>query len=202
MDLLPFLGQNGTRRGPTLPFSNLDYELYQGDSLLNSGAFPYKEDDGQISIPIEQPGEHTLVFTFDDYIMEQTQGRTVVTAKLGVNNEDPDPPYVTHLTVRANGAPVEYFFGPGCEIEFTAYDDGSGIDAVSAWYKSFGETRQILVAAEGDGKFSLQSPNGISAGSNTDLTIEIADQAGNTLKMSIRFPVDMQISPSDQRYLE
>lgn len=185
--LIPFLDQTGCRPGYSGPL--VPYELYQDDGLMDSGLLPFSEDDAETVLALDEPGEHTLVLSYDNYWMGQNKGLTTVAATFGIGSDDKNPPYLMRLAVTDDGEAVEHLRVPGGKVEFLAADNASGIVSASAWLDTDTGRQYLAVVPEGKGEYRIDLPTVGSISPLATLSILIEDADGNTLETGMLIPL-------------
>ena len=178
-----FLNQDWDRQS----HSELEFGLYQGGALIESGELPaagpawYLYDD--VSIPITHPGAYTLTVDFDQYHVGNQSGHAHVIADFDTTRQDKDPPTLLALNVLHDGETTDRVPpSAAAEIGFRLHDAG-GLGEVLLYYEHGGGWTQVPLVNASDA-YSGQLP-GFSARTYVSLKIVAQDSAGNSLTYEI-----------------
>ena len=124
------------------------------------------------------PDAYSLTITDDRYFVDQRRGVARVVAAFDSRAADPDPPYLTSLSVLADGVPSDTAGAQtNNEIRFRVADDGGVVDAVSARARGEAESRwaSLDLVQEGE-EWRARLPDSTGY---LSLEVEASDHTGN-----------------------
>ncbi|MFC1926357.1 S8 family serine peptidase [Chloroflexota bacterium] len=169
-----------------VPHPDLPYELYQDDTLIESGILSGAGQPGSgpsyLSIPVS-PGTYTLVVPYDQYYVRDQQGSTLLSATFNTQSADKNPPFITSLNILADGEVSDIITSQDTnEIRFVVADDTS-LSQVALYYKTSGDWVALPLANNAD-EYIAQVPSIPESGS-VSLKIVAEDNAGNSLTYQV-----------------
>ena len=166
------------------PHNNLPYELYQDETLVDSGTFSGVGNPGwgpfQVSIPVT-PGKYILKVPYNNkYYVAGRQGNALIKAAFNTQASDNDPPFMFSLNILSNGESADTLFSSvDNEIRFTMEDEG-GLSSVSLYYHAEDDPAWKPVYLLREGSLYTAQLNTVEKGF-VSLRIKADDNSGNTL---------------------
>jgi len=182
-ELWPFISQSGAMRR-TLSRGEFPYRLLRSGEVVGEGEFTIEHPWREHAFVVE-PGNLTLEVGFAPPV---GPGHAYVAASMSTTAPDPDPPFLTHLSLTHQGNRVQEMICPGGSLTMRARDDDSGVAAVTASYLAEDGPRSLAVEAGLDGEHMIAFDGSLVPTNPTDLTLALTDRAGNALEMTLTLP--------------
>ena len=160
-------------------YDELPYELYQSGLPVSSGTLPFMVDSWEpVEIPLAASGAYTLVVSYNQYWLGETQGEAHVIADFDTSRADKNPPFLTSLNVLVGGE-ARSIVPPSTtsQVKFNVEDD-TNLGDVSLFYRTDGSW--IPLSLTHGSEYTAQIP-GLPNGSYVSLKLVAEDSAGNSL---------------------
>ncbi|MFC2058977.1 S8 family serine peptidase [Chloroflexota bacterium] len=169
-----------------MPHPDLPYELYQDDTLIESGtlsgAGQPQSGPSSLNIPVS-PGTYTMVVPYEQYYLGDQQGSALLSATFNTQSTDKNPPFLTSLNILTDGEVSDIITSPDTnEIRFVVADD-TGLSQVALYYKTSGDWITLPLTNNGD-EYIAQVTS-IQESGSVSLKIVAEDSAGNSLTYQI-----------------
>ncbi len=172
------------------PHNPLPYALYQGGNLVQAGSL----NAGGIfdfvpaleTIPVT-PGAFSLVVPFGGFHLGGLPALATMTASFDTRRVDPNPPFLTSLTLTAGGALTDLVPPSGAQLRVRVADDVR-LKKVSVFRKSGSSWLPLRVNQEPSGEMSATLPGSGSVPTFVPFKIVAEDFSGNQLTLAYDAP--------------
>jgi len=167
------------------PHNPLPYQLYQAGSLVQTGSL----NAGGIfefvptweTIPVT-PGVFSLVVPFGGFHPGGLPALATMTASFDTRKADPNPPFLTSLTLTAGGTLTDLVPPSGAQLRMRVADDVR-MKKVSVFRKSASSWIPLKVTQESSGDFMATLPGSGSVPTFVPFKMVAEDFSGNQLTL-------------------
>ena len=172
------------------PHNPLPYQLYQAGSLVQAGElnagglFSFVPTWETIAVA---PGAYSLVVPFGGFHLGGLPALATMTAALDTRNADPNPPFLSSLTLSAGGTLTDLVPSSGAQLRMKLADD-VGLRKVSVFSESAGTWLELPVSEEPSGEMTATLPGNGSAPTFVPFTMIAEDLSGNRLTLAYCAP--------------